>query len=224
MSTQSQITANQANAQQSTGPRTAEGKSIASQNSTKHGLTGKFVLIAAEDPDEFLAYMQEYFSQHNPATMDEQFLVRQMAEAMWRLRRVQRLELPLFDTAPLANPFTDADHSKELLNLTRYQKSLESSYFRASRELRTIRKEQADTVKKEEKQEVAAVQAEAPVQTEAEAEKKQKIAEFNAALDEIMFAPLPVWENPNEIGPNGRQTKRSQSEPHQAAGKAAGQK
>ena len=206
MSTQSQITANQANAQHSTGPRSEQGKSVASQNSTKHGLTGKFVLIAAEDPDEFLAYMQEYFSQHNPATMDEQFLVRQMAEAMWRLRRVQRLELPLFDTAPLANPFTDADHSKELLNLTRYQKSLESSYFRASRELRTIRKEQADAVKKEEKQEVA------PVETEAEAEKKQKIAEFNAALDEIMFAPLPVWENPNEIGPDGRPTKRSQSE------------
>ena len=159
MSTPSQIAANQANAQQSTGPRTVEGKSIASQNSTKHGLTGKFVLIAGENPEEFQTYMQEYFAQHNPTTMDEQFLVKQMYEAMWRLRRIQRLEAPLFNNAPGGSPFADPMFSNELLKLSRYQKSLESSYFRASRELRTIRKEQADTGKKEEKQEVAAVQA-----------------------------------------------------------------
>ena len=148
MSTQSQIAANQANAQQSTGPRSVEGKSIASQNSTKHGLTGKFVLIAGEDPDEYQTYMEEYFAQHNPATMDEQFLVRQMADAMWRLRRVQRLEAPLFNNAPIGSPFADPDFSSELLKLNRYEKSLESSYFRASRELRIIRKEQTDAVKK----------------------------------------------------------------------------
>ncbi len=118
MSTPSQIAANQANAQQSTGPRTAEGKSIASQNSTKHGLTGKFVLIAGEDPEEYQTYMEDYFTQHNPATMDEQFLVRQMADAMWRLRRVQRLETPLFNNAPGRTPFADPEFSNELLKLT----------------------------------------------------------------------------------------------------------
>ena len=201
MSTQSQIAANQANAQQSTGPRSVEGKSIASQNSTKHGLTGKFVLIAGEDPDEYQTYMEEYFAQHKPANMDEQFLVRQMADAMWRLRRVQRLEAPLFNNAPGRTPFADPSLSSELLKLNRYEKSLESSYFRASRELRTIRKEQTDAVKKEEKQEIAIVKA----------EKKQQAAELSAALDEIMYGPLPEWQDTREIGPDGRQTKRSQS-------------
>ena len=200
MSTPSQIAANQANAQQSTGPRTVEGKCIASKNSTKHGLTGKFVLIAGEDPNEYQTYMEEYFAQHVPATMDEQFLVRQMAEAMWRLRRIQRLEAPLFNNAPGGSPFADPMFSNELLKLTRYQKSLESSYFRASRELRTIRKEKADTVKKEEKQEVATVQA----------ENKQKVAEFSAALDEIMHGPLPTYI-PVPRQPVTSDTKRTQT-------------
>jgi hypothetical protein len=37
-------TANQANAQHSTGPRTAFGKQVSSQNATKHGLTGRRLL------------------------------------------------------------------------------------------------------------------------------------------------------------------------------------
>jgi hypothetical protein len=202
VSTPSQIAANQANAQLSTGPRSAEGKAVARQNSTKHGLTGKFLLIAGEDPDEYQTHMEDYFAQHDPATMDEQFLVKQMANAMWRLNRVQRLELPLFNNAPLANPFSDAVFSNELMKLTRYQKSLESTYFRASSELRTIRKERTDAVKKEEKQEVAVVNE----------EKKQAAAEFSAALDEIMYAPLPTY-NPAPRQPISPDTNRSQSDP-----------
>src|ERR1700740_1108214 len=40
--------ANRANAQLSTGPTTTSGKQIASQNSTRHGLTGTFRVL----PDE----------------------------------------------------------------------------------------------------------------------------------------------------------------------------
>ena len=45
MSTAAQISANQLNAQSSTGPRTAEGKSVVSQNATKHGLTATYPVI-----------------------------------------------------------------------------------------------------------------------------------------------------------------------------------
>jgi protein subunit release factor B len=52
MSTKAQTKANQQNAQKSTGPKTAEGKAVVSQNAVKHGLfaaeaviTGKIRLI-----------------------------------------------------------------------------------------------------------------------------------------------------------------------------------
>ena len=49
MSTPAQTTANQLNAQLSTGPRTPEGKSTSSQNSTKHGLTCAYPVIRSEE-------------------------------------------------------------------------------------------------------------------------------------------------------------------------------
>jgi hypothetical protein len=173
------------------------------------GLISHPALIAGEDPAQYAAHIAEYKSQHKPITIDEQFLVKQMADATWRLNRTQRLETPLFNNAPGRTPFADPVFSNELLKLTRYQKSLESTYFRASRELRTIRKEQTDAVKKEEKQEVAA----------AIAENKQKVAEFSAALDEIMYGPLPGEPDTLKIAPTGRKTEQSQSEPGRAAGR-----
>jgi hypothetical protein len=183
MSTPAQIAANQANAVHSTGPRTEEGKSAASKNSTRHGFTGKVVLIAGENPEEFNTHLQEYIAQHKPATIDEEFLVTRMAEAMWRLNRLRRFEAAIFDKEPAVDPIA------ELLKLSRYEKSLESSYFRASKELRAIRKDQTTTV---------------------QAEKKQKVAEFSAALDEIMYGPLPTY-NPAPRQPITPDTKRTQS-------------
>ena len=174
------------------------------------GLISHPALVAGEDPAQYAAHIAQYKTEHNPTTIDENFLVKQMADAMWRLNRVQRLETAIFDNASI----TDPNFSNELLKLARYQKSLESTYFRASRELRTVRKEQTDAVKQEEKQEVAAVKA----------EKKKQAAELSAALDEIMYAPLPDWQDPYEIGPDGRATRRSQSGKDQPAGRTPGQK
>jgi hypothetical protein len=50
MSTEAQISANQANSQNSTGPKTEAGKTASAQNSWKHGLTvGVFRVLATED-------------------------------------------------------------------------------------------------------------------------------------------------------------------------------
>jgi hypothetical protein len=182
MSTAAQIAANQANAQHSTGPRTEAGKSTVSQNSTKHGLTSRNALIAGENPGEYYAHTDEYFEQHNPTTIDEKFLVKQMSDSMWRLNRVHRLEAAIFEkseTSPETSPLA------ELLKLARYQKSLESTYFRATRELRTIRKERAEIVT---------------------TQKTKQAAEISAALDEIMYAPLPEYpkqtQSTRNIGKN----------------------
>jgi hypothetical protein len=174
------------------------------------GLISHPALVAGEDPAQYAAHIAQYKTEHNPITMDENFLVKSMADAMWRLNRVHRLEAAIFDNAST----TDPNFSNELLKLARYQKSLESTYFRANRELRTIRKEQTDAAKQEEKQEAAVVKA----------EKKQQAADLSAAIDEILYAPLPDWQDPYEIGPDGRATRRSQSGKNQPAGKPPGQK
>ena len=53
MTTQAQTAANRINSQKSTGPRTAEGKAVVSQNAVKHGLLAREAVIRGEDPGEF---------------------------------------------------------------------------------------------------------------------------------------------------------------------------
>ena len=53
-----QLTANRANAQLSTGPKTEIGRAVSSQNRTAHGLArhnGAFILLSTEDPNGFAA-------------------------------------------------------------------------------------------------------------------------------------------------------------------------
>jgi len=50
MSTQEQLNANRKNAEKSTGPKTADGKAISSQNAVKHGFFAKNDVISGEDP------------------------------------------------------------------------------------------------------------------------------------------------------------------------------
>ena len=53
MSSEARQSANAANAQLSTGPRTAEGKARSSQNARTHGLTASQLFIPAESREEF---------------------------------------------------------------------------------------------------------------------------------------------------------------------------
>ena len=53
MATEKQIEANRANAQQSTGPVTEEGKTHSSRNALSHGLTSKDLCVASGHEAEF---------------------------------------------------------------------------------------------------------------------------------------------------------------------------
>jgi hypothetical protein len=54
MSSQSQIDANRANAQNSRGPVSSEGKARVALNAIKHGLARLNMFLAGEEPEEFL--------------------------------------------------------------------------------------------------------------------------------------------------------------------------
>jgi hypothetical protein len=92
MATEKQVQANRNNAKKSTGPRTGEGKARASQNALKHGLLANGAVLPGEDPVEFEAQLAALEDAIQPGDALEHELVRQIADAQWRLRRLSRLE------------------------------------------------------------------------------------------------------------------------------------
>jgi enterochelin esterase-like enzyme len=66
MTSKKKAAANRANSLQSTGPRTQTGKVEVSQNATKHGLRGRFHLVAGEDCAEFEEFNRSLHNQLAP--------------------------------------------------------------------------------------------------------------------------------------------------------------
>jgi len=99
MSTQKQITANQKNAGQSTGPKTAGGKAAVALNALKHGLLAREVVLPTDGAgeraafDEFADDVRDAFQ---PVGQLEDILVDKIVAGLWRLRRVTRVEAGLF--------------------------------------------------------------------------------------------------------------------------------
>src|SRR5256885_7632534 len=104
MATPAQITANCANAQKSTGPRTDAGKSASRFNALQHGLDAKSVIIPGEDPAEYDALAGGYRDEFCPATPSETFVVDTMIRADWSKRRLQPMEAELYGTLMTENP------------------------------------------------------------------------------------------------------------------------
>jgi hypothetical protein len=143
MSTQAQILANQANAKHSTGPRSEAGKTAVSANATTHGATSKQPLIKGESLTEYQTQIDQFEAEFKPVTLHEQFLLREMAGASWRMRRLHMWEMLILENCPAGvNPFDDNDQFKKLNRAHRHIQSIERSYHRAHRELIAARKPQ----------------------------------------------------------------------------------
>ena len=87
-----QTMANRRNAMKSTGPRTSEGKAASSQNRLAHGLCSSSLLIRGESQAEFDSLHTDIVDAYRPATVEENMLTDQLAEAQWRLNRARRVE------------------------------------------------------------------------------------------------------------------------------------
>jgi len=90
------VEANRRNAQKSTGPRTARGKSWSRLNALKHGiLASQGVLTAIEGREEQAAFAQivdGLEADFAPVGSFEQLLVQKIATCFWRYRRLLRFE------------------------------------------------------------------------------------------------------------------------------------
>ena len=166
MSTERQKQANRQNAKKSTGPRTEEGKARSSQNGLKHGLLARDAVMADEDPAEYDRQFQLLEENIFPKNAIEFALVRQIADAEWRLRRIARIEAGLVshqhaytnrDTRKWAPdtilPDRDGenqllgksmqDRTQALANLARYQTHMSRNQLRALNMIGKLRADEA---------------------------------------------------------------------------------
>jgi hypothetical protein len=131
-----------ANAQQSSGPRTAEGKARSSQNSTRHSLCGKKYLIAPEDRAEFNLHYNELLAALAPEGAIESKLAEAIVIDEWRLTRARTLESEIFARGHMKSKdgFLDGAetwlaHAKELALLTLYEQRINRVLARNKAEL-----------------------------------------------------------------------------------------
>jgi len=91
-----QAAANRANGKLSHGPKTPEGKAIASMNAVKHGFFARDPLLAGESATEFAEFRARLFDALQPADATESLLADRVADAGWRLRRFPAVEAAMF--------------------------------------------------------------------------------------------------------------------------------
>src|SRR6266853_364735 len=129
--------ANRANAQRSTGPRTAAGKANSATNARTHGLCSDDLLIPGEAPEELEQLRQQYLFQIEPSTPIERTLCSELVGDAWKFRRIQRLENHAYAKAGSFDAMLEDDKlQKQLDNLARHKTRVERSYYRALKEMK----------------------------------------------------------------------------------------
>jgi hypothetical protein len=110
MATKAQIIANQRNAQNSTGPRSPEGKAVVSQNAVTHGLTAAHNIISSESQADFDLYRDQFLTELAPAGPMESMLAERVVNLSWRLKRSSLIQNQTIDA--LSTPDTSSPQSK----------------------------------------------------------------------------------------------------------------
>jgi hypothetical protein len=90
--------ANRANAQKSTGPRTAEGKARVAMNAVVHEQTMRMVAVPGESASEFVLFAKLVRADLRPQNFVQTLLVERAIDLLWKLRRVQSAQLEFYAT------------------------------------------------------------------------------------------------------------------------------
>ncbi len=153
MATNAQLNANHANAQSSTGPTSETGKSISSKNALKTGLTGRTVLLPAEDAALYESHLAGFRERYKPVGEAELNLVQSLADTEWRLQRIPSLEAGIYAVGrlELAELFPNEEESvrKQLIEakiFPTYQRQLNNLSIQENR-LRKQREQDAAALK-----------------------------------------------------------------------------
>ena len=167
MPTRAQIKANRNNAKKSTGPRTDEGKARVAKNALKHGLLARDTVLTGEDPADFDRQLAALEADIQPGNSLEFELVRQIADAQWRMRRLTRLETgfiaaavddqrrhlekrrpeelrPGYDGETLLLGSAMLERTQAFVHLARYDGHLSRRFFRAVKQLADLRRDERE--------------------------------------------------------------------------------
>ena len=153
MATSAQLSANRANAQRSTGPRSVEGKSVSRFNALKHGVDAASIALPGENPAAYQSLADAYDSQYAPGNPAGRFLLDSMIRADWHKQRLQRLESDLLRKLLAETPgaalidvmLSDSPAAKLLARIQRHIAAHERAWFRAHRELVRLAGESGET-------------------------------------------------------------------------------
>ena len=97
-----QIEASRRNGARSKGPVTQEGKAKVSRNALKHGLCAmEHLVLEDEMPDDLEELIAHLTDEVGAASEIEARLARRLAIAFWKSERAERIEVALFDAAPM---------------------------------------------------------------------------------------------------------------------------
>ncbi len=150
MASEAQISANRRNAVQSTGPKTAAGKKMASRNAQRHGLRAEQVVLFDEQARDFAQFHDGLRAALDPADAVEEELVERIVICAWRLRRAWRAEASVVnDSAGEYRELAEEDGwemkfrlgrtfrrvSAEMVLLSRYEAALDRALRRAHAQL-----------------------------------------------------------------------------------------
>jgi len=151
---EAQLAANRANAQLSTGPVTSSGRAASSRNALKHGLTGKAVLLPNEDAAQYQRELDEYIETYRPANDEELRLVQSLNDCVWRIDRIQRLEIGVLLKGDLecAGKYEDRSPKERSLLIQaeayiKYEKQLRNLHIQESRIRRVMEKDRAELLR-----------------------------------------------------------------------------
>jgi hypothetical protein len=141
MASPAQLTANQSNAQSSTGPRTPDGKARVSQNALSHGLTARHLVIRPDEHEEFAALQDALLTELDPQGAVETITFHELLHAAWSLHRFRRVETECSSGSPA--DFSEPATTTVLDRLGRYQARAQRAYYKALQELRTLQTNRA---------------------------------------------------------------------------------
>ena len=136
MTTATQLEANRANAQRSTGPKTPEGRAIFARNNFRHGLAGTFRIFEWESALEFDELFDQLRTEHAPSTPTETLLVESLAQHFWCSQRAMRLQEHVLHTG-----FEDPAEEKRFSLYLRYQTTHERAFQQCLNQLLKLRTE-----------------------------------------------------------------------------------
>lgn len=147
MTSLKQIEANRKNATRSTGPISSDGKAVVACNAIKHGIFSKSTHVEDEEREVYEDFCERLLTNLNPQGSFESFLVDRIISTAWRLRRVIHIEALLLEKArnhlynkSYCQAFTGSS-SASMATLSRYERTLEGSLYRALKELKEVQKQ-----------------------------------------------------------------------------------